>query len=227
MSSLAEGDWGPFTFKLVEPSYYQEIREYLNENFYRDEPLKEIIPADDSYPEFANERIIAKMDEYKHLCFMALDRESGEIAGLQLQFKWTKVEARVPYRPSGTGLPVQPTRKIMDQVFAPLEESKVGIFDKFGVESAAWNFLTSTGRKFRRKGLASEMYRRMVDLLKEEGFSVVFSVFSSPYSRRCAEKTGFIEIDRVIYTEVKDGEGKLVIPNATHNNFAALMVMKM
>ena len=229
MAAHVEGDWKNFSFKMVQPQDYPKIAQYLIEHFYKDEPIKQLSPTDDVYPEIANERIIKKMDEHKHLCFMGVDKESGEIAGLQLQFKWTKAEAQIPYRPSqnqpsSEGIP--PVRRILDQIHEPLEKTKLSIFDRYNVDYVAWNFLTSTSRKFRKQGLATEMYRRMVPMLKAEGFSVVFSLFSSPYSRRCAEKTGFIEIDRVVFSEIKDSEGNKVLPKATKDDFSSIMVLK-
>jgi len=207
LKSQIEGEWGDFVIRIVEPLDIPAIQEHLKENFHKDEPVISLCPpVDDNYADFVNARVAVLLEKYTHLSFIALHKSTNEIAGCQLQFKWTKEEAESGRTPH-YGNPdeeIPQTRKIFNNVMAPFDKPKLDMFYRFEVDAVAWNFIASTAKKFRGQGLASEMYRRMVILLREENFKLTFSVFTSPYSRRCAEKLGFQETARIELESVKD-----------------------
>jgi len=104
------------------------------------------------------------------------------------------------------------------------EESKV--FDKLGVEEMATFVTISVGKEFRNQGLGTEMYRRSLALLKEKGYSAVDGCFSNPFSRRIAEKLGFSELGRAYIGQYEDSKGVKVFPDATPEEYVALMALK-
>jgi len=225
-----EGDWGDFLIRIIGHSDIPAILEHLKENFHKDEPVISLCPpADDNYTDFMNGRVADLLGKYLHLSFIAIHKSTNEIAGCQLQFKWTKEEAESGNTPhyGNPNQEIPQTRKIFNKVMAPFDKPKIDMFYRFGVDAVGWNFMASTAKKFRGQGLASEMYRRMVILLREENFKLAFSVFTSPFSRRCAEKLGFRETARIELESVKDENGKKLLPNSGKDDFVSLMVLEL
>jgi len=118
-------------------------------------------------------------------------------------------------------------RKMLDAIYEPMKETQLGLFERFGVDKIAWNFVASTGRRYRQQGLASELYQRMIHLLKGQAIPVVFSYYISPFSRRLAEKSGLIELARSEFSKVRDENGTLYLPEASQDEYCSLMARKL
>jgi len=87
--------------------------------------------------------------------------------------------------------------------------------------------VASTGRRYRKQGLASELYQRMIRLIKGSAIPVVFSYYISPYSRRLAEKSGLVELARTQFSKVRDENGTLYLPQASDDEYCSLMARKL
>ncbi|XP_037028885.1 uncharacterized protein LOC119069097 [Bradysia coprophila] len=193
------GEWKYFNIRLVELTDIPKILEFYAEHGH--DPLRDLAPVDETYDDYSAVRIAALMEsEEKEDAFRAA----------------SKTEETIP-----------PFRKIMNSLHATLHDSKLGMFGRYGVESVVWNFLVVVDSKQRGKGLASEMYARVVRLLRSKKMSLAFSIYTSPFSRRAAQKVGFVEIDRAYFNELRDENGAIILPNATQDDFASVMVLQM
>lgn len=218
------GEWKDFHIRFVELTDIPNILLFKWEHGH--DPLRDLAPVDEAYDAYMAPRLTAQMEseEVCPLSLIAIDKMTGEIAGIHLQFIWRKEDA---FRPTNRVGNIPHFRKIMDSMHAKLSDSKLGMFGKYGVESVVWNFVVAVNTKHRGKGLASEMYSRVVRLLRSKKMTVAFSVFTSPFSRRAAEKAGFVEIDRAYFNELTDEHGVAFLPHATQNDFASVMVLRM
>lgn len=219
------GEWKDFNIRLVEPTDIPKILEFHGKHGH--DPLRDLAPVDETYTAYSVARLAALMEleEVYQLSLIAIDKTTDEIAGMNLQFIWKKEEAsRFTVKTDET---IPPFRKIMNSLHATLDDTKLGMFDKYGVESIVWNALVVVHPEYRGKGLASEMYARVVRLLRSKDMTLVFSIFTSPFSRRAAEKEGFVEIDRAYFNELRDENGAIVLPEATQNDFGSVMVLQL
>lgn len=220
-----EGEWKDLNIRFLQLSDIPKILEFLAEQ--GKDPLRSLAPADDTYSRFSNNRI-AKLMESEEVCqisLIATEKTTGEIAGIHLQFIWRKEDAfRASTIPEET---VPPFRKILNLMHAKLNETKLGMFEKYGVEFVVWNFMVAVSSKHRNRGLASELYKRVVELLRSKKFPLAFSIFTSPFSRRAAQKVGFVEIDRAYFNELRNETGELVVPKGTEYDFASVMVLEL
>lgn len=106
---------------------------------------------------------------------------------------------------------------------------EANVFERYGVNEYAALLVSSTHPKFRNQGLATEMYKRTLTLLKAEGVKVVKSTFTSPYSRAAVKRLGFEELCRVNWRDVKDKEGNFVFDHSqlTDEHYGAVMVKQL
>lgn len=103
-----------------------------------------------------------------------------------------------------------------------LEESGGGsLFQKF--DSYAEIYTVSTAREFRGHGLLKKAMAINLSYLRENGYSLVEGLFSSPYSRAAAYSLGFKELSRVSYKELRNSDGHAVDPLT--QEFASLMTL--
>lgn len=225
MEIQVEGEWKDFSIRFVQLSDIPKILEYLA--VHGNDPMRDLAPADETYTAYSTARF-AKLMESEEVCALSLiatDKISGEIAGFHLQFIWKKEDA---FRATtNTDETIPPFRKIFNLMHAKLNDTKLGMFAKYGVEYVVWNFFVAVNAKYRKMGLASELYSRVVQLLRSKKFPLVFSIFTSPFSRRAAHKVGFVEIDRVYFNELRNDKGEVVLPKGTQDDFASVMVLEM
>lgn len=218
-----EGDWNNFSIRIVQTADVANILKFIVE--HGNDPIRSLAPQPD---EKCGDPKLAKLlesEEVRSLSLVAVDRTTNEIAGVNLQFIWRKEDAfRVR---ETTDEPIPVWRKAMNLVQEKFDRTKLGLFERYGVEFVVWNCLVAVCTKHRKRGLASELYSRMVALLRGKKLPVVFSTFTSPYSRRAAEKEGFVEMDRVYFHELRDGNGEPVLPAASQNDFASVMVLEL
>ncbi|XP_021943955.1 uncharacterized protein LOC110842511 [Folsomia candida] len=239
MSEIHEicNDWKSFSIKIVQESDIPRIKTYLTSNFHLDEPVGQKLPQDDEFIEHTNEKMGLLLSKHQGLSLMAVDQKSRDIAGVQLMFIWKKEDAELEKAHltgrlnSDSETPpaaIFRQRKVMNAMYAPMKKTQLGLFDTYKVEEIGWNFVASTGRSYRGQGLASELSRRMILLLQSTKVKLTFSMFTSPFSRRCATRNGFVEIDRCHWSEALDEDGKAVMPDAHGpEDFVALMILKL
>ncbi len=226
MDVIVEGEWNNFTIRYVQLADIPKILEFIAE--HGNDPIRDLAPVDETYNDYAFDRI-AKLMESKEVCELSLiatDNITGDIAGIHMQFIWRKEDA---FRGTtdNTEEKIPPFRKILNAMHAKLNDTKLGMFARYGVEFVVWNFCVAINSKHRNRGLASEMYSRVVLLLKSKKFPLAFSIFTSPFSRRAAQKEGFVEIDRVYFNELRNENDELMLASATGNDFASVMVLQM
>lgn len=225
MEIHVEGEWKDYDIRFVQLNDIPKILEYLAEQ--GNDPMRDLAPTDETYTDYSNARI-AKLMESEEVCKLSLiatDKITGEIAGVHLQFIWKKDDA---FRATtNTDETIPPFRKILNLMHTKLNDTKLEMFAKYGVEFVVWNFLVAVNCKHRKRGLASELYSRIVELLRSKNLPLAFSIFTSPFSRRAAQKVGFVEIDRVYFNELRNEEGELVLPKGTQEDFASAMVLEM
>lgn len=105
------------------------------------------------------------------------------------------------------------------------EEGKV--FDTLGVDEIATLVSVSVEQEFRRQGLATEMYKRSLAMLKAKGYVAVEGYFSSPHARKIATKLGFHQLAISYIGQYEDSQGELVFPDAKPDDFVSLMTLKL
>lgn len=101
------------------------------------------------------------------------------------------------------------------------------IFDKFGVNYYAEFFMASVDPEFQREGIATEMYKRSIKLLRSKGYPLCKSVFTNPYARSAVSKLGFEEISRFYFLDLKNEQGDPIVPDAEPDMFGASMALKL
>ena len=105
--------------------------------------------------------------------------------------------------------------------------TEADVFGRYPIDHYAYYITASIGRDYRNQGLASEMYRRSEALLREHKFPLVASCFTSPWTRKIATNRNFKELSRFYLKDLKDDNGRQVLPDATDDDCAALMALEL
>ncbi|CAG7727827.1 unnamed protein product [Allacma fusca] len=215
---LVEGDWKNFTFRMISEADIPEVCEHLRENFYPDEPVSgKIGHSDLKFDEFD---MAACKQLSSNMCFAAFDKETGKIAAIRTITRRKKGDDFISVEF------VSPEMRSAIRFFTETD-NKCNIFETFDIDEYADLRIQCVGRQFRGKGLATEMYTRALAFLKQSGFLVAKSVFTSPYTRKAASNLGFVELARKYFREITDENGALVCPDAGDNEFVAVMALKL
>lgn len=91
--------------------------------------------------------------------------------------------------------------------------------DRYDFTEFPHMFGISVEEEFCRQGLATEIYRRAIGLMKERGFSWSLVAFISPYSRAAAGRNGFIQLAKRNLTQAVDEDGSALYAEADPNDF--------
>lgn len=70
---------------------------------------------------------------------------------------------------------------------------KADIFKVYGVDKFMASFALVVDRNYRGRGIATEILKARIPLMKEMGIEVTSTCFSIIGSQRAAEKAGFVE----------------------------------
>lgn len=84
--------------------------------------------------------------------------------------------------------------------------------------------ITSVDNAFGGQGIATEMYRRMLQLLHSEGYPAVSTGFSHPGTQRIGEKLGFDVLYKFYLFDQVDEQGKKIFPDADKDEFVVHVV---
>ena len=144
----------------------------------------------------------------------------AKIAGVRITYRHTKYS-------SVAHLKFKSPQMLNRMKVIAICNERAQIFSRYPTDHYACYITASTGRDYRNIGLASEMYRRSEALLKEQKFPLVASCFTSPWTRKIATNRNFQELSRLYLKDLKDESGQQLFPNATEDDFAAFMALKL
>lgn len=116
-------------------------------------------------------------------------------------------------------------QKMIPFILQLQEDGKV--FETLGVDDIATLVSVSVDRDFRLQGLATEMYRRSLAMLKAKGYVAVEGYFSNPHARKVATKLGFQQLAISYIGQYENSQGELVFPDAKSDDYVSLMSLKL
>lgn len=118
-----------------------------------------------------------------------------------------------------------PLTNLVKNTLLQLKE-QYNIHEQRGVEVYPELFCISTDKEHRGKGLATQMYRRAIEILKLEArHKIVSSTFTNPFSLKIGENLGFKPVARLELNDVKHEDGSLVYGQAGDKQFIVETVM--
>ncbi|CAL8074511.1 unnamed protein product [Orchesella dallaii] len=219
MASLVEGEWKNFRFRMAEPTFYPCILEHLHTCVYQDEPLNRIAGDSEVKANELDNLAIQYMEE--NLSFFAIETNSNKVAGVRIIREMSKDAVS----PNMSLIQSPELQKMIPFILHLQEEGKV--FDTLGVDEIATLVSVSVEREFRRQGLATEMYRRSLAMLKTKGYVAVEGYFSSPFARKIATKMGFQQLAISYIGQYENADGELVFQDAKPDDYVSLMALKL
>lgn len=137
MSNICD-EWQNFVIRIVQDSDIPHILNFLVSNFHLDEPIGQNLPRDDQFIQNTNEKIGALLKSHPGLSFVAFDKETQEVAGVQLVFIWKKEDADAEKAQfAKRNEPIYLQRKVMNAIYAPMKKTQLQLFDRYEVTEIA------------------------------------------------------------------------------------------
>ncbi len=135
----------------------------------------------------------------------------------------------VPYKQGqDLGIPPPPSTNSVRRFLSRIE-NEYNLYERFGVTQYVDIFIASVNRDYRGQGLATEMYRRAIEIIRQNGVTVFKCLVTSPFTRKITENLGFIELGSWKFSEAKDEDGNALIGNITQDQdgIVAITVLKL
>jgi GNAT superfamily N-acetyltransferase len=218
MAQEIEGAWNGFKIRLVTSEDQEVLQKHLIQNFYRDEPLCNLMGYSDDLAKDFMQIWITFISH--NLSLVALDEETNEVAGVRITLDHPKGFDWSVYKVTSWQM------RTLLQILGMAEE-KANVYETCNVDRYADWFLVSVEKKYRGQGLAQELYQRSINLAREKKLPLVKCIFSSPYSRKAGANLGFQELSAFYVTEALDENGETLLPNAAPNQKVTLGVFKL
>ncbi|CAG7724842.1 unnamed protein product [Allacma fusca] len=204
MQRFVEGNWNRFHFRQAFLSDLDQLSTLMR-TCLLDEPMTKLLDPDEDY--FQDYDKFVRLTLEQNLTFFAVETSTKRFAGARICFNQRKDMDWSVFDFKSSKL-----AKLMRYINCL--DDRTRLYEKYNLDSYMMCFLAIVHPDFRQQGLATEMYRRAVELARAEGFFLAKACFSSPYSRAAAAKVGFEEVARITYFDVTDENGKPVIPGA-------------
>jgi len=198
-----EGEWNGFIFKYIKPEDHPKLLELIMKYLI---PCMEICGYDEKIEAEDWEMLFVHLlNDENQLHFMALDKESGEIAGFRIigTGKKGEPETMPPFKHNKT--------KIIFQELVDLG-IKCRIDDYTDGDYADF-FGMCVIPKYRQRGLCTELYRKALELSKSRGFTIAKVSFASPFSRKAGFTNGYKQLGKVKCIDFKDENGVCLKPD--------------
>jgi len=213
-SELGEPSNG-FLYRFIEPSDYDAVIPFLEKNLYRIalEPAGYVPESAEDWNEFFSRL----MRNGKNLSYLAEDIETGEIAGCRMV---NLVEKDVPSDLT-SAYPPYFKHKCNIEVFKHCVDmcKDENLFEKHNIKEYLEMFGLTVDEKYRRRGIAGELYRRGLNCFQKRGYKIVKCSFISPYTRRAGHKHGYNEFARRYFHDLKDDDGNILNPDSNPEEF--------
>uniref|UniRef100_A0A336LMK9 CSON004143 protein n=1 Tax=Culicoides sonorensis TaxID=179676 RepID=A0A336LMK9_CULSO len=176
--------------------YYDEALKLMEMDFLKDEAMcntTEFLKD----PISVRERMEVWRNMLKQKLVLACFREnSKEIVGLNMlkvQFKDDKLD----YGATITGKPWSTVSSALMYV-----AKRIDPFEKYNVDKYLTSLGLSVNKKYRRRGIATEILKARVPLCKAMNIPLTTTVFTGESSQKCAIKAGFQFDAEVEYAEL-------------------------
>ncbi|CAL8091605.1 unnamed protein product [Orchesella dallaii] len=216
---LIEGPIGDkYTVRRVRCEDVEKVATHIKEYFLHDEPISKLCGYTENYGDdfiFYFKYFLAD-----GMSFWVEDNETGEVVAVRaICHEKMEVNPWITF----------PKTSRAAQIFIDIGEivhDMEDIYEKYQLSESADLLLSSCAPKYRNQGISKELYKRAINFLTAEGFKMVKSVFTSPYSRAGIKNLGFEEVNRLYYKDLKDENGNPVFDTSKldSESYAALMV---
>jgi GNAT superfamily N-acetyltransferase len=202
-----EGDWNGLRIKIATLEDQEAIQNHLKENFYRDEPVSNLLGYSEDFAE--DWRQLWKSFLPQNLSLIVRDIETDKVAAVMLAQDCHE-QAVVPNYDFASGKKIEVITKGIDQA-----EGDANIAHRFKVTRFADVLILSIDKDYRGRRLGQVLLQRGKDLAKLRGIPVVMAIFSSPFSWKAAVRVGFETVISFPFANMVDDDGEQYLPRCT------------
>lgn len=208
--------------RVVQPHEYEQVVQFIIENFYRDEPLcstePKVVPGETDRAD-----IMECLKGGTSILAMQV-KENGEE-------QLVGVNIGVPKDPSSVEKYFKAAEKEGNtkygQIlkFLGIANRQADIFNRYGVDKLFYSFMSCVLPTCRGRNLGTRLKEELMALGKRLGYKLVTVDCSSFYSARLCKKMGWDVVNFIPYSEYKDEKGQQIFnPPAPHEGLTTLAV---
>ncbi|XP_063932539.1 uncharacterized protein LOC135144393 [Zophobas morio] len=207
-------------YVTIPSSKFEDVIHHLRHNF-PDEPLNASVGlcVHGKPCELLEHHDLMTMQD--GLSVMALDKATGEIAGVALNGIARKgdVEKALEDMKTIDNIKYQRIFGLLNNV-----NKTADLYSKYNVDKIFELRILSVDSRFRGKGLAKELFRRSEMVAKEHGFKLIKVDATSLFTQRVAECLDFIVEKSVKYGDYKDENGQKMYDTKSPHDYYKVMI---
>lgn len=219
-TTMEENKFADVDFSTPTLKDKDDIKKWLCENFFPDEPVSRTFGFDNPQGFFGRQFQKANLYELVDnvICkphSILAKNKNGEIVGMRLGYTKSRSD---PKRTLGVLKVFNYLGWIMPKKAMKLyyllewfdEEIRYNphkAMDDIGVDKLYNAVLLCVSKSFRGRGLGKELLNRSIDIAREEGCEAMYVVATGKYSQAIFEKAGFTCFIKRVYADVKGPNG--------------------
>ncbi|XP_015601316.1 dopamine N-acetyltransferase [Cephus cinctus] len=223
-----------YLLKLADKSELPEIYEFLGKNFNREESIAKCLFAGKNFDEEEeklieeDENLLVAVAFERSPCPVIIHKKSNKIVGVNVTI--------LTKRPNGSetatslyGEIKQKTKVIADYFnYMAIISDEADIFNRYPNVKAALEFcIIAVDKNHRRLGLAKVLSLSGLEESKKlKDVGLIFGLYTSPYSKRVAEKINMKSILKYDLLRFKDDRGHSIFQDLIPNNICSVMTLE-
>ncbi|XP_015116994.1 uncharacterized protein LOC107041111 [Diachasma alloeum] len=223
-----------YSIRLASPEDLPQVLDLMRENFYFEENMCKSLCEKFKITD-AERRIITEISDgsvraisQASTCFLAVHNVSRRIVGANLTLLSENPlfgegkDALADIFPSDG-----PKSPLIDEYHKYLMDinDRADLFNRYPDARTTMEFYAiAVDKAHGRKGIARELIASGISWAGAQGIPLIFGVFTSPFSKRSAERAGMRSILGVDLLEYEDLEGTRTFEGIGQNNIVDVMV---
>lgn len=152
-------------------------------------------------------------------CLVAVHKVSNRIVGVNITISNEDHQLYETHAPKSTLL-VDYFRRMN----AMIDEAELSIVYPNSKRALEF-YAVAVDKEHRRQGLATMLMKEGLQVAKRNGMDLVFGLFTSPYSKRSAEKIGMKSVVEIDLLKYRDEDGSQVFLESVPHNVASVMAI--
>lgn len=225
-----------YTIRAAAKQDIPTINSLLEENFHPEETILKCLLSNNRAT--VSEEHLKQIDEDQRTiieamitnfpCQVVIHEESKKIAGVNVMIASENPNLQIENRSVDVYEAHPPKCEILSDYFRYMNDmlDKAELFAKFPQAKMALEFYAvAVDKAHRRRGLSTFLMRQGIEYAEKNGVDVVFGLFTSPFSKRAAEKVGLLNVVDLDLLDYRDSQGSQLFLDSAPHNIASVMAI--